>query len=428
MNDRTLALARTQAFILAGGRGERLHPLTRLRPKPAVSFGGMFRIIDFTLSNCLHSGIGRVSVVTQYQHENLHRYIREGWTDLWNTTQESNGSPLALLPPTGGKRYRGTADAVFHNSELLQPGNTDFVLVLAGDHIYQMDYRGLLRQHAETAADLTIATVEHPIGDASHFGVVEVDRNFKVTGFEEKPANPRPLPSRPSTALVSMGVYVFKNEVLLNSLRHFCQTGRGYDFGHDIIPSLIHSGCTYAYDFRDSVQNSPRYWRDIGTLDGYYEASMDLVRPDGPFDPYANDGWPSQPTRHPTLTEPTKTKIAASLDSHCDVTRSVLSPGIHLERGVAVTDSVLMPGVRIGKGARLRRTIVEEGLHLPAGFQAGFDSDQDRKHHTVTEAGIVVVSRTPRKSKPTVLRFAPREDGRRAAKSMEHNDTERVIA
>jgi glucose-1-phosphate adenylyltransferase len=428
MNGKTPELARTQALILAGGQGERLHQLTVSRPKPAVSFGGMFRIIDFTLSNCLHSGLGRVSLATQYRHEELHRYIRDGWSDLWNNTGQPDRRPLTFLPPTSGKRYRGTADAVFQNSELLESDDAEFVLILSGDHIYHMHYRGFLRQHIETDADLTIATVEHPVRDASHFGVVEVDRNFKVTGFEEKPASPRPLPSRPSMALVSTGIYVFKKKVLLQSLRHFCQTRKGYDFGHDIIPSLIQTGRTYAYDFRDEVGDSPRYWRDIGTLDGYYASSMDLVQPDAPFDPYANDGWPSQPTRHPTFNRRAEGKLSRSTDIHCDVTRSVLSPCVQLEQDVTVADSVLMPGVRIGKGARLRRTIVEEGVHIPAGFQVGFDLDLDRNHHTVTEAGVVVVSRTPTISKHAVSRFALRGANTRAAKTIEHNDGVRVTA
>jgi len=406
MNAEAGDLARTQALILAGGQGERLYPLTVSRAKPAVSFGGMFRIIDFTLSNCLHSGLGRVSLVTQYRHEELHRYIREGWSELWSNSKQRDRSPLTLLPPTSGKRYRGTADAVFQNSEILESDDTEFVLILSGDHIYHMDYRNLLRHHVETKADLTIATVEHPVGDASHFGVVEVDERFVVTGFEEKPANPRHLPFKPSMSLVNMGVYVFKKDVLVQSLRRFCETGRGFDFGHNIIPSLIPSGRTYAYDFRDEARDCPRYWRDIGTLDGYYAASMDLVKIDAPFDPYANDISPAQPTRHPALNRSPEKKLSQGLQNQGDVSRSVLSPCVQLGRGVKVTDSVLMPGVRIGDGARLRRTIVEEGVHIPAGFQVGFDLSDDRHHHTVTEAGVVVVSRTPAISKPAVHCFA----------------------
>ncbi|HET9130374.1 MAG TPA: sugar phosphate nucleotidyltransferase, partial [Terriglobia bacterium] len=201
-------LTKTQTLILAGGEGTRLLPLTVSRPKPAVSFGGRFRIIDFTLSNCLHSGLGRVSLLTQYRHEELQRYIRRGWNGLWNTTPNPDRWPLMFLPPARGRRYRGTADAVFQNRELLHRGDSEYVLVLAGDHIYHMDYRDFLRQHVASGADLTIATVEHPVDDASHFGVVEVDPDFRIIGFQEKPARPRPLPVRPSMALVSMGIYI----------------------------------------------------------------------------------------------------------------------------------------------------------------------------------------------------------------------------
>jgi len=405
MNHRTQDVARTHALILAGGQGERLHPLTVFRPKPAVSFGGIFRIIDFTLSNCLHSGLARVSLLTQYRHEELHRYVRERWSNLWNNTKQAGRSPLSLLPSTSGNRYRGTADAVFRNNELLESDDAEFVLILSGDHIYHMDYAGLLRQHTETGADLTIATVEHPVGNASHFGVVEVDENFKVTDFEEKPVHPRPLPSRPSMALVSMGVYVFKKKVLLESLRSLCEIGLGYDFGHDLIPSLIPSGRTYAYDFRDDTQSSPPYWRDIGTLDGYYKASMELVDPDGPFDPYTSDGWTSQPPRHTSFSGRGLVSPTLCREADARITQSVFSPDIELARGVNVDKSILMPGVRIGEGARVRRAIVDEGVQIPAGFRIGFDLDQDRRNHMVTDAGIVVVSKTPKTKYPVAMHF-----------------------
>lgn len=351
-------MSRTQAFILAGGQGERLHPLTVSRPKPAVSFGGTFRIIDFTLANCLKSGIGRVSVLTQYKHEELHRHVRQQWRDA------------VCLPPQPGKRYRGTADAVFCNSELVDD-SSDSVLILAGDHIYQMDYRDLLRQHAETNADVTIATVEHPLDEASHFGVVEVDDHWRVTGFEEKPARPHGMRSNPSMALVSMGVYAFKKSVLLGALRDFCELGIGYDFGRDLIPVLMHFVRTYAYDF-------PHYWRDIGTIDAYYAASMDLARQDARLKSFANAHAPS-----------------ARLHASCRVTQSVLSPGVHVEEGATVEECVLMPGVHVGKDAHLRRAIVEEGVHIPAGFRAGFDLERDRQHHVVTNAGVLVIDRNP---------------------------------
>ena len=407
MSRGTALSARTQTFILAGGEGGRLHPLTVSRPKPAVSFGGMFRIIDFTLSNCFYSGLRYVSLVTQYRYDDLHRYVRGGWSELWNSPGgPAYRAPLGLLPPLSGKRYRGTADAVFQNCELLQSDRTEYVLILSGDHVYQMDYGRLLRQHAETNADLTVATVEHPLADASRFGVVEVDRHFKVTGFEEKPINPRPLASKPSMALVSMGIYVFKKSVLLDSLPDFCGTGRGCDFGHDIIPALIQSGSAYAYDFCDEERGSPRYWRDIATIDGYYQTSMDLADPDGPFDPYANEDCPSQPTRHPCK----GLRIVGSSPrrpGHAGITQSLVSPDVELADGVTVEASVVMPGARIGTNARLRRVIVEEGVRIPAGFQAGFDLERDLRHHIVTDAGVVVISQSPSDTNTRVVHFAP---------------------
>jgi glucose-1-phosphate adenylyltransferase len=362
-------MARTQAFILAGGQGERLHPLTVSRPKPAVSFGGKFRIIDFTLSNCLHSDLKRVALLTQYKHEELQRYVRDGWGQVWSNAPPER-TPLACFAPAQGVRYRGTADSVFQNAGLLT-SDCDSVLILCGDHIYQMDYGDLLRRHVETAADLTIATVEHPIAAASSFGVVEVDKSFRITGFEEKPSTPRSLPNDPSMALVSMGIYVFKKSILLGSLDAFCGSGLGYDFGHDVIPALIQSVSAYAYEFRDQDRGMARYWRDIGTLDAYFAASMDVGRP----------------------------------RSGSRVIQTVLSPGVRLGPGARVSESVLMPNVRVGKNAELRRAIVEEGVHIPANYRAGFDLEHDRYHHTVTETGVVVIGRNPGVTKALVKRF-----------------------
>jgi glucose-1-phosphate adenylyltransferase len=370
--------SQVSAFILAGGQGERLHPLTLSRPKPAVSFGGMFRIIDFTLFNCMHSGLRKVSLLTQYKYEELHRYIREDWWDLWSHRPDCR-EPLVCLPPASGKRYRGTADAVFQNVNLVE-ADTDYVLILSGDHIYEMDYRNLLSQHIETNADLTVAAVEYPLREASHFGVLQVDETSRVAGFDEKPAIPRPLTSNPSMALVNMGVYVFKKSILLGALDVVCGSGQGFDFGHHIIPALIHSVRTYAYDFRDGTQGIPRYWRDIGTIDAYYAASMEVLQAESPFDPYVDCVWPSRAPR---------------INTRAQVGRSVVSPGVVVEENAAVYDSVLMPGARVGAGAQLRRVIVEEGVHVPAGFCAGFDAEHDRNHQTVSEKGVVVIAHAP---------------------------------
>jgi glucose-1-phosphate adenylyltransferase len=387
-------LARTSAFILAGGQGERLHPLTVSRPKPAVSFGGMFRIIDFTLSNCLRSGLSRVSLLTQYKYKELHRYIRGAWSDLWSRTSNCR-EPLFCLPPVAGKRYRGTADAIFQNVNLVH-ADSDFVLVLSGDHIYHMDYQDLLRQHIETNADVTIAAVEYPLREASHFGVIQVGETSRVTGFDEKPAIPHPLASNPSMALVSMGVYVFNKSILLGALDVVCGSGQGFDFGHDIIPALIPTVRTYAYDFRDKTQNVPRYWRDIGTIDAYYAASMETVQADSLFDPCADCVCPPQPGRHPLI----KRRISVGqtvpeIDARAQVVRSVVSPCVQVEKNAKVYDSVLMPGACVGTGAQLRRVIVEEGVHVPAGFCVGFTAEHDCTDHTVSEKGVVVITREP---------------------------------
>src|SRR5688500_14366288 len=284
ISNSAVALQGTQAMILAGGQGERLSPLTNFRPKPALPFGGGYRIVDFTLLNCLDSALSNVALLTQYRHDELHRYIRESWADRWDAPN-SGRLPLLCLPPVSGKRYRGTADAVFQNLSLITSNECDTVLVLSSDHVYRMDYRELLAQHLETNADVTIAAIEHPIENTAHFGVVEVDQNFRVTGFQEKPANPRGLPIRPDMALISMGVYAFRKDVLVQSLIENCDLGFGYDFGRNVIPALIDSARVHAYDFRDQVKDSPCYWRDIGTIDGYYEASMDVVESRVTFDP-----------------------------------------------------------------------------------------------------------------------------------------------
>jgi glucose-1-phosphate adenylyltransferase len=259
-----------------------------------------------------------------------------------------------------------------------------------------MDYRELLAQHVKTDADVTIATVEHPLKDATHFGVVEVNQNFRVIGFEEKPKRPSALPSRPDMALVSMGIYVFKRDVLTRSLTLNCETGFGFDFGHHVIPSLIDTTRVYAYDFRDDVQESPRYWRDIGTIDSYYQASLDFVRPDASAGPRLRNGWHSRQE----LPEHLATNVCGS----AHVTHSVLSPGVRIEEDAHVEDSVLMPGVHVGRGARLRRVIVEEGVQIPAGFRVGWDVERDRKHYSVSPLGVVVINETPWMAK-TVINF-----------------------
>jgi glucose-1-phosphate adenylyltransferase len=348
-----------------------------------MPFGGICRIIDFTLSNCLDSGLARVAVLTQYQHDHLQRYVRQRWSGLWN--RPGQDSQLMCLAPTSGKRYRGTADAVFQNLSLLE-SSPKYVVILSGDHVYEMDYRELFIRHLETNADVTIATIEHPLKTATQFGVVEVDSNFRVTGFEEKPSDPLPLPLRPDMALISMGLYVFKTDILVQALVENCEGGLGFDFGHHVIPSLISSARVYAYDFRDEVEDSPRYWRDIGTLDSYHEASMDLIR---------------GKVRSPGLPLRNRVSIRAS----ARVSHSVLSYGVRVEECASIEESIVMPGATVGRGAQVRRAIIEEGVHIPDDFQVGMDIEHDREHYTVSRNGIVVVSNTSRLTKSVVVRF-----------------------
>ena len=386
-----------QTFIMAGGRGERLYPLTASRPKPAVPFGGVFRIVDFALSNCLNSSLTNVSLLTQYRHEELQSYIQRSWSGLWlGATQ----GPLECLPPRNGARYRGTADAVFQNMAALRKSADDLVLILSADQVYQMDYRELLAFHSSTDADVTIGTVEHSLTAAKQCGVVEVDSAHRVVGFQEKPSVPTPLPRSPARALVNMGVYVFRREILTQVLNEYCRNNNDVDFGYHIIPSLVRSAHVRAHEFRDKAKDLPGYWCDIGTVDAYYEASMDLVRPNARLNVFSNSKWPYYPSsrfRSPS-------DVRARLRSDCSVRRSVLAPGVHIESGSVVESSVLMARVCVNRNAHIRNAIIEEGVCIPAGSQIGFDPDFDRKHYFVTKAGVVVVSLTPPLLRTSLLR------------------------
>jgi len=388
MESASTALRRTYAFILAGGQGQRMLPLTISRPKPLIPFGGIFRIIDFTLWNCVNSGITHGAVLTQYRHEDIKEDLRKNWIEFWARSSRTHPASLQCLEPVSGKRYRGTADAVYQNLAIIKFHKPAFVLILSGDHIYDMDYRDLIKHHAESNADLTVAAVEYPSNEASHFGVLEVDSNLKVTGFDEKPSMPRQLADRPGMSLISMGVYVFKTDVLIRALLEHCGLGNRYDFGHDIIPSLIASRQVLAYDFRDSERRTPGYWRDVGTLDSYYRANMDLVEAEPPLNPYLKNGWRFRPE----ILLHDKTSVSGT----ARLARSITSPGVRIAEGAFVEECVLLPGVRIGKGAQLRRVIVEDGVSVPEGSQAGFDIGRDRLEHGVTAGGVVLISSSPK--------------------------------
>jgi glucose-1-phosphate adenylyltransferase len=397
--------ANTLTILLTGGRGARLEPLTADRAKPAVPFGGKYRVIDFTLSNCLHSGLRRVLVLTQYKSHSLQKHLRDGWSIF----SPECGEFISVVPPqmrAGNSWYIGTADAIHQNLFLLERNEADKVLVLAADHIYRMDYAALIAAHQEKEADLTVACMRVPLAEARAFGVMGVDEARRVVEFAEKPARPKPIPGDPDTALASMGIYVFDAAVLCEALREdAAREDSTHDFGKDIIPRLIHGRRVYAYRFGGSRGRvtPDRYWRDVGTLDAYYQANMDLLEPVPPLDLYQRD-WPIRSyhgQNPPARTVPgpgggdgllanailgSGTVIAGGT-----VRRSILSSRVRVGEGAVVEDALLFEGVRVGAGAVLRRCIVDKWVEVPAGETVGVDAEKDLRRFTVSAGGVVAV-------------------------------------
>ena len=332
------------------------------------------------------------------------------WSPLWKERTRQH-SILTCMRSAGAEGYRGTADAVLQNLSSLKSNKTGYTFVLSGDHVYYMDYRKLLDFDIDARADLTIAAAERSIEAARNFGVLDTDVNHRVIGFAEKPRHPQPMPGRPDHARISMGVYVFKTQVLVDALHDICRKGRGSDFGHDVIPALVKSSRVSAYDFRG-------YWRDIGSIDSYYRSSMELLEPDPQFNPYIeNFWWSPESARYgrPLNKDRLEKLLRANAFANPAASRSVTSNGVQIAEGAVVENSILLPGARIGKGARLRRVIVDEGVEIPEGCDIGWDLDHDRERYTVTPTGIVVVSHTPQPVKPpTVVTFVPaqRNDNR----------------
>jgi len=391
-------------ILLAGGAGERLYPLTRDRAKPAVFFGGPYRIIDFTLSNCINSGLRRVFIATQYKSLSLNRHIRMGW----NVVSEELGEFVEILPPQ--KRvsehwYQGTADAVYQNVYSIVQESPHHVIVLSADHVYKMDYAKMLRFHRERGAALTLAALEVPIADARRLGVLSVDDADRVTGFVEKPQNPPTIPGSSDIALGSMGIYIFETNVLLRALEADAAQPTSHDFGKDIIPALIRNVATYAYRFYDENKKASKYWRDIGTLDAYYEANMDLCYVDPEFNLYDPE-WPMrtyQPQAPPAkfVFAEKGRRCGEALDSIISpgcivsgsrIAGSVLCPNVRVHSYGTIDRCILMPGVRVGRHARLRRAIIDRDVLIPRGAVIGFNVEEDRQRHTVTDQGVVVVT------------------------------------
>jgi glucose-1-phosphate adenylyltransferase len=395
----------TLTIILAGGVGSRLHPLTEERAKPAVPFGGKYRIIDFTLANCLHSDMRKVLVLTQYRSHSLQKHLRDGWS-IFNPEL---GEYITTVPPQmrkGGKWYAGTADAIYQNLFLLQRNEASNVLVLSGDHIYRMDYAAMLQFHREQQADVTIACMKVARDEAGAFGIMNVDDGLRITQFEEKPARPKGVPGDPDHCLASMGIYIFSMNLLQEALvADHADGDSDHDFGHDILPKLIRSHRVHAYRFgRKTGRVTPdNYWRDVGTIDSYYEANMDLLEPVPALNLYQDD-WPirtyqSQPPPARTVPGASGSEgvfinsivAGGAIIAGGSVQHSILFPRVHVGDEAVVRESILFEGVEVGDNARLNNCIVDKGVRIPAGETIGLDRERDAGRFTISPKGVVVV-------------------------------------
>ena len=389
-------------MVLAGGVGERLYPLTKERAKPAVYFGGPYRIIDFTLSNCINSGMRRIFIALQYKSLSLSRHLRMGWS----VVADELGEFVEILSPqkrVGEHWYLGTADAVYQNLYSILRENPKQLIVLSGDHVYKMDYAKMLRFHNEQNAGVTLAVIEVPSEEASRFGVLEVDDGDRITGFLEKPTHLAPG----GQVLASMGIYIFDMSVLEPALEEDARNGESsHDFGKNILPGLIAQVPVCAYRFYDENKKAGKYWRDIGTLDAYYEANMDLCHVNPEFNLYDPE-WPLR--TYQVQAPPAKFVFAdegrrcgQALDSIISagciisgsrVSGSVLCPNVRVHSFCDVDQSILMPGVRVGRHARIRRAIIDRDVFIPRGAQIGYNEAEDRRRHTVSDTGVIVVTK-----------------------------------
>ena len=399
----------TYAIVLAGGRGSRLHQLTDWRSKPAVPFGGKFRIIDFTLSNCVNSGVRRVGVATQYKAQSLIRHLQLGWSFLDGRLGEFIEIMPAQQQVDESHWYRGTADAVFQNLREIRHANPEYVLVLSGDHIYRMDYGRILAAHAERNADLTVACIEVPLEEAKGFGVMAVDAEKRIVNFEEKPNDPKHIPGRPGIALASMGIYVFNARFLFEQLlRDADDPKSSHDFGKDVIPHCVKRYRSFAQSFADShvgEAGKPAYWRDVGTLDSYWEANMDLVQVTPQLNLY-DDNWPIwtwQPQSPPAKfvfdddgrrgTAVDSMVAGGCIVSGSDIRRSMLFSGVRIHSYSTVEDSIVLPNVQIGRNCILKKCIIDKNCVIAEGTQVGIDPVEDRKRFRVSPSGITLISR-----------------------------------
>lgn len=398
-------LDKTIAIILAGGIGSRLYPLTIDRAKPAVPFGGNYRIIDFTLTNCLHSGLRRILVLTQYKSHSLQKHLRDGWTIFNPEISEY----ITLVPPQmriGESWYSGTADAIRQNLYLLERSNARYVMILSGDHIYRMDYAAMLNFHRVQGAELTIACMPVPLASSDSFGIMSVDDRHRIREFQEKPKNPNPIPNDPDRALASMGIYIFNMDLLCRELQPDQDlTATDHDFGKDIIPRLIETNCVCAYRFggESGRVTQDQYWRDVGTLDSYYLAHMDLLARVPPLNLYQPD-WrirtyhgqypPARMVPGPNGHDGQLINSllgGGTIISGGSVRHSILFPQVQVDEDTEVEESILFEGVYVGAGARLNRCIVDKYVQIPPGERIGHDASADADRFTVSESGITIV-------------------------------------
>jgi glucose-1-phosphate adenylyltransferase len=397
----------TYALILAGGRGSRLQALTDWRAKPAVPFGGKFRIIDFTLSNCVNSGVRRIGVATQYKSQSLIRHLQRGWSFLDGRIREA----IDILPAqqqVAERWYGGTADAVYQNLDILRSDGCAYVLVLSGDHVYKMDYGKLLAAHASSGADLTAACVEVPLRDSKSFGVMNVDANGRVVGFVEKPARADPMPGSSDHFLANMGVYVFNAGFLFEQVsRDADERGSSHDFGKDVIPYVLPRYRVHAHRYADScvgMSGGTPYWRDVGTLDAYYDANMELLKVTPELNMYDTE-WPiwtyqeQLPPAKFVFDQEGRRGMAVDsmvsggcIVSGATVRRSLLFSNVRVETHARVEDSVVLPDVEIGPSSVVKHAILDRGCRITEGMVIGLDREQDRKLFSVTEHGVTIVT------------------------------------
>lgn len=398
------SLRKTLTMILAGGQGERLFPLTKERTKPSVPFGGKYRIIDFTLSNCLNSGLRKIYVITQYKSDSLSRHLYEAW----NIFNPDLGEFIYSIPPqlkTSNNWYLGTANAIHQNMNLIEDESYENLLLLSGDHIYKMDYLKMIQYHKEKDADLTLSSIEVPSSTASRFGVIDIDDSYRVKSFIEKPKVPPEIPDKPGLSFVNMGIYVFKSSVIKDVFQKMDKEKiPSYDFGKDVIPYMINNGYkVQAYRFVDENKKAEPYWVDVGTIDSYYAASMDLINVIPHFNLYDFD-WPLR-TRQLQF-PPAKTishegeRVGRAINSLITdgtiisgglVERSILGYNVRVNSYSYITDSIIYDNCNIGRHARIRRTIIDKNVVVPEGMEIGFDAETDKKRFTVSETGIVVI-------------------------------------